>query len=484
MQIVIPLSELLRRGEVQQVLHRGSSARSYVRPLQVVLYGLGFGEELKWERYLADGDYGPSTARALRAFMAPQQVSGDGETVEPELLRLLLLYYRSLPALRAFISAKQNQRLQDTYRPVGDRWDDYQTLRWAARLPAAEAPPSEEEAAQLLQALRKRLGRGWENAWHETDGIDSEEAPQVYKPWWGAHRVSNRLVKGKFPSKNNGYYLFGEEAPQAFLSLYRSEFEARGLSDSLVRIMLPVSANEGRLDAINSYDNAFFTFGMFQWTLGVEDYKGELPALLQRIQQEYPDAFEYYYGRYGIEVDAVSGHRGYLRLNGRRVDLPSEKAAFRSLLWAFRFWVSGLDPRVQFAQVLHAMGRLHQFKHHVSYRPLGRFYIDELITSEYGMCLLLDHHVNRPGHLMNYSIGRVDILGQAMRDAGLDTSLVANWGDDEEARLIEAYLSRRYQSSMTHARSRARRIREAMGRGELSAQRHSFQMGESDLTLA
>lgn len=481
MQIAIPLNALLRRGSVQLVLYRNTSARSYVRPFQIVLYGLGFGEELKWDKYLADGDYGPSTARALQAFLAPHQAIGDGNAVELEVLRLLLMYYRCLPALRAFKAARQAQQLQETYNPASGYWEDYQMLRRAVRLPAAEATPTEQEAEQLLQSYEQRLGRAWENAWHENDGLDPEEPPQIYKPWWGAHRVANRLVKGKFPAKNNGYYTFGTEEPQAFIKLYRPEFETYGLSGSLIRVILPVSANEGRLDAINSYDNAFLTFGMFQWTLGVEDYQGELPALLQRIQQMYPDAFEHYYGRYGIEVNEVSGNRGYLRLNGQRVDQPSEKAAFRSLLWAFRFWVSGLDSRVQFVQVLHAMSRLHQFKHHISYRPLDRFYIDELVTSEYGMCLLLDHHVNRPGHLMNYSIGRVDILGQAMRDAGLENSLVANWGDEEEARLIEAYLQRRYQSSMTHSRSRARRIREAMERGELSARRHSFYMGESNL---
>jgi hypothetical protein len=67
------------------------------------------------------------------------------------------------------------------------------------------------------------------------------------------------------------------------------------LSDSLLRVMQAVSANEGKLEAINTWDNAFLTFGCFQWTAGTGDSAGELPALIARLKKEKPKAFDTFF---------------------------------------------------------------------------------------------------------------------------------------------------------------------------------------------
>ena len=69
------------------------------------------------------------------------------------------------------------------------------------------------------------------------------------------------------------------------------ELRALGVTTSEVNLMIAVAENEGRLDAINTWDNAFLSFGMFQWTLGTGGNQGELPALLRRLQNEDPAAF-------------------------------------------------------------------------------------------------------------------------------------------------------------------------------------------------
>mgnify|MGYP006072486071 CR=1 FL=1 len=76
------------------------------------------------------------------------------------------------------------------------------------------------------------------------------------------------------------------------------------LSDSLLRVMQAVSANEGKLEAINTWDNAFLTFGCFQWTAGTGDSAGELPALIARLKKEKPNAFDTFFKDAGLDVAA------------------------------------------------------------------------------------------------------------------------------------------------------------------------------------
>ena len=84
--------------------------------------------------------------------------------------------------------------------------------------------------------------------------------------------------------------------------------------------MIDVSENEGNLDAINTWDNAFMTFGMLQWTIGTKNSKGELPALLKMIKDADGDVFEEYYSRHGIDVTpGTSDTYGHLVLNGQNV---------------------------------------------------------------------------------------------------------------------------------------------------------------------
>ena len=58
------------------------------------------------------------------------------------------------------------------------------------------------------------------------------------------------------------------------------------LAPSRLRVMSAVSANEGKLEAINTFDNAFLTFGCFQWTVGTGTGAGELPAMVNQLKQK------------------------------------------------------------------------------------------------------------------------------------------------------------------------------------------------------
>ena len=86
-----------------------------------------------------------------------------------------------------------------------------------------------------------------------------------------------------------GVYNYGKTTIGDFIRLNRTAFA--DVSPSLVRVMEAVSANEGKLEAINTWDNAFLSFGIFQWTTGAGDDPGELPALLGRLKQDYAAVF-------------------------------------------------------------------------------------------------------------------------------------------------------------------------------------------------
>ena len=105
--------------------------------------------------------------------------------------------------------------------------------------------------------------------------------------------------------------------------------------------MLAVAENEGNLDAVNTWDNSFVTFGMFQWTIGAGKNKGELAALLKKIKVAAPKVFEHYYGRYGLDLVDTDDTYGYFQLDGRKLEDSDAKEILRSNQWAYYFWKSG-----------------------------------------------------------------------------------------------------------------------------------------------
>ncbi|MEL7533386.1 MAG: hypothetical protein AAFN10_18880, partial [Bacteroidota bacterium] len=159
-----------------------------------------------------------------------------------------------------------------------------------------------------------------------------------------------------------------------------------------------------------------------------------------------------------------------LMLNGTQIDTADLKEQFRSNEWAFIFSKALQDKRIRAAQLEHYMERINTFYRNDNYRPQKKYFISELVSSEYGLALLLDHHVNRPGHLMTK--WKRDFLGKALTNSGLTNPEV--WTTAEEKQFIEAYLILRNASNMTHAKQRADRILRYLELDLLSDQRGSF----------
>ncbi|MBV9211532.1 MAG: SH3 domain-containing protein, partial [Acidobacteria bacterium] len=100
-----------------------------------------------------------------------------------------------------------------------------------------------------------------------------------------------------------GIFNYGQTSIGQFVSANSSVFTT--LSPSRLRVMQAVSANEGKLEAINTWDNAFLTFGAFQWTAGVGSAAGELVSLIARLKQTDAGVFNQLFGQFGLDIASV-----------------------------------------------------------------------------------------------------------------------------------------------------------------------------------
>jgi hypothetical protein len=243
-----------------------------------------------------------------------------------------------------------------------------------------------------------------------------------------------------------------------------------GIAPSLPRVMRAVSTNEGKLEAINTYDNSFLSFGVYQWTAGAGEGAGELACLLDRLARTAPDTYATYFGKFGLTAlpgKIVNGSvpTGRLALDGTILDGPARKEALRSPLWAYRFWRAGHDDVVRKCEVEQAMSRIETF-YRIPRQQLGGRGINAFVTSEYGVALVLDQHVNRPGH-----VPATLVTALSQFHGPTDPK---DWDDDDEARLLGLYLVERAKTNMTDSGKRADKVAAAADRGEMSRARGSF----------
>ena len=182
--------------------------------------------------------------------------------------------------------------------------------------------------------------------------------------------------------------------------------------------------------------------------------------------------FEEFYGRHGIDVTpGTSATHGHLVLNGRIINTVARKLQFREPNWCFFFWKAGQDPLVQAVSLKHAFSRIGTFHRSPSHRINGHDVAD-IVTSEYGIALVLDNHVNRPAYI-------APCLTKAMNAAGLAGTDPKTWQTPEERALIAKYLVIRRthgRSPMTDAAKRAKVTKKYLTKGIISDARGSFKI--------
>ena len=288
-------------------------------------------------------------------------------------------------------------------------------------------------------------------------------------------KVSDGVHQKQFSKFRLGLYTTGSQKPAGFVASHADKLRALKVTQSEINVMIAVAENEGNLDAINTWDNAFLSFGLFQWTAGTGSGKGELPALLARIKDEDRDLFDKYCGQHGLDVTEVTPGLvyGYFSLRGSKIKTPAAKAQLRQAPWAFYFWLAGQDPAIQAMEIKHALARLDQFYSTDRYMVDNKYRVSDLVTSEYGVGLILDNHVNRPAYVKT-------CLARALAQTGLRNP--GAWGTEEERKLIDAYLKIRVsygRSPMTDAEKRARVTKKYVTNGTISDRRGSFKRSSS-----
>jgi peptidoglycan hydrolase-like protein with peptidoglycan-binding domain len=497
------IKQLIREQKIASVLRRRSGHNEAIRALQTILYELGFGNELNWQKYGADGDYGGGTSRAVREFAQRNNQRGDGETVTPAIARRLISRYAILDHLRHLQNAVEENKVERFYYRgslhstavvvlqtllnelgFGEQlnWVKYGadgqygggTTRALKAYARQEGIGSDGRAltidlaqrilARLVNFYGDDLAKDVKPVGKTTKKLSIREAVEGGKSRIYVSAAGNQVRLTRF---KKGVYFYGRRKPIEFINSNRSSLSGLGLTDSAISVMVAVSENEGNLDAVNTWDNSIMTFGMFQWTAGARSDPGELPALLQKIKAADEPTFQKYFGAHGLDIVDTNAITGFFTLDGQRLATFSQKERLRTSEWAFYFWLSGQDQIVQTIEIQHALSRINTFYRSRSYRVKGHF-IADIVTSEYGMGLLLDNHVNRPGYIK-------PCLEKAMDQTGLSSP--QNWGTAAERRLIQAYLKIRETHGrypMTHAAKRAAVTKKYLDNGIISDERGSF----------
>ena len=483
------LKENLQLEKISQVFLKGNKGES-IKDLQHILYEMGFGEELKWDKYGADGDYGNATTQALIAFGQKNNVFTNGQKISPELAQKLIDRHELLEPLKQLKNGlKISQDIVDTKAikilqillaelvydelPIDGIYDDIlvlalKTFGSQEGITTNGRKLNEELTTRILEKLSPFYGDGL-----SLKKIKTTDSNLTFTEHTKGNKNYIQVADGnqevRFIKHKKGVYTVGKQTLSDFLQKEKDQLVSDTFSNSAINVLISVAENEGNLDAINTYDNSFLSFGIFQWTLGAKGDNGELPALLKKIKTADKDVFYQHFGKFGIDVSSDTNKTyGFLTQEGNKINSISEKTPFRKPDWAFRFWKAGQNFTVKSVEAQHAIDRLHTFYWR---KNVNSFSISQLITSEYGVALILDNHVNRPGYVRG-------CIAQAMQETGLQNPM--DWTTSDEQNLIEAYLRIRLsygKSPMTHAGKRAMVTKKYLTQGMISAERGSFSIG-------
>ncbi|MHA7846364.1 hypothetical protein [Serratia sp. D1N4] len=183
-------------------------------------------------------------------------------------------------------------------------------------------------------------------------------------------------------------------------------------------ILIAMSENEGKMDAIQSYDSEVITAGAMQKTVKDEEGregKGELPTQLAKFRDLHPDLYENYVTHCGWSVEgtgssAIMYYSDQVLTQGNRITASDLKTLIRqgSNATSYGSIVHNkplaallkviLLPEYLDIQVLDFIQRLHQYEGATVTSENKK--IKDFVKSKFGRAVVLDHSVNRPGYVV------------------------------------------------------------------------------------
>jgi hypothetical protein len=302
----------------------------------------------------------------------------------------------------------------------------------------------------------------------DTGSQNAEITIEGSKVFYRFSNTAEKIVLGNLFKK--GISRIGSFNTEKFIENNAALLASLNLSTSEINTLLATSQNEGNLDSINTWDNSYLSWGMFQWTMGPLTDAGELPALLKLVKEKQPTAFKTFFGDFGIDIDASTGNvTGFITLNNIVQNTDARKTAFRNNSWALRFALAGMEPAICAIQVLHAINRFNRF-YFVEDPDFGGLSINDMLSSEYAASLLIDQHVNRPGHVKA-------VVSAALQQTNMSPQQMVNSSDADELKVVNKYLAIRKtfgKSPMTNSDIRAKVVKNFLDKGLISAKKKSF----------
>lgn len=519
------IRDLLRTNSISKFLNV-NARNTYVVAFREMLNELGFSNELKMSSIGSSDFFGNEVVNAVVSFARRNKLDSTGLTVTPFLGATMVERHETLAGLKTLEGAIANgQYAQFNLQNTADRnniilrsllqtlgitgtttQDALRNFALRKGLSSDGYLLTESLAKALLSDLYQLYGDGLSKLSIKPGttnppitGPGSNPSPYPYEPpkttgGTGVPPVTNPVVGNNLQIDDRGgtivisdgsrqiqfrkHQPLGVSTPGfnslvTFVEQNKDRLVELDLTYSALQVMEAIAKNEGRMDAINSYDRGVLSIGTYQWTLGRDDKAGELPALLKKFRDQFPDSFRRHFAPLGIDVSQDTNTTyGFLTLNNFAVNTPQAKEQFRDPAWGFRFWRALQEPDFQAVQVEHALDRLKNFYWKPSYAVFGSL-LSTVITSAYGVALLLDNHVNRPAWIK-------PCVELAMQQTGLSNP--STFTDQNERDLIQAYLNVRHTytdgsiTPMSKSLIRAQAIYADVAAGKLSEARGSFQL--------
>ncbi|MFD2907379.1 hypothetical protein ACFSX9_01385 [Flavobacterium ardleyense] len=186
-------------------------------------------------------------------------------------------------------------------------------------------------------------------------------------------------------------------------------------------ILIAMSENEGKMDAVQSYDSEILTAGAMQKTINATGY-GELPIQIWEFKTEFPDKYKCYLESCKWEiVEEKTEHKNsagvvtkttykykakYDGLEGK--DLKNKiREGFEESKYNKKVVCPPMEPIISLMKdndykVKQIKDFIKRLNSALAKKPTGYSYpISSYITSNLGKATVLDNDVNRPGHVAN-----------------------------------------------------------------------------------
>ncbi|WP_375766189.1 M23 family metallopeptidase [Archangium gephyra] len=229
------------------------------------------------------------------------------------------------------------------------------------------------------------------------------------------------------------------------------------LSNSQKRIWAAIWHSEGALEALNTYDSAFLSFGPMQQTVGKPDAKGELQGALHYVKTHAAQLFQNYFGQYKLdvtEVDETEGELvyGHVKLDGRVLKSAADKQVLRDFIWAYRCVKAMEDTEFRRHFLTHGFNRINIVKGLTANFGGTAVKLSDVYKMELSLSLLLDVHINLPGAAKTIWVKAVKNALGLGNNATLNTSSIT---EDDEYEMIKEIISLRNDSNMWDPEARA-----------------------------